>query len=361
MDFYKGDGSTPGGERDINTSVLSDEALLQQTSPDQYRLVGTGGDDDSDGLKVVRAVNTALALRMPLLVSGEPGSGKTQLGYAVAHELGKPTPFKFNTKSTSTASDLFYTYDAVRHFQAKQAGEGSADARDFIEYSALGLAILIALHPDQRKPFLPDDFASIGADTTLSEDRQRTYDMLRAHEQRQTVVVIDEIDKAPLDFPNDLLHEIENLSFRVPELGGLETPALAPGLKPIIVITTNSNRQLPDAFLRRCAYATIVAPTGEALQSILDARLSGLFESGAPFLQDVRRFYEHLRGGQHLHKKPGTSELLQFLQAAKAHGAEDHLSIADQREKVEAGLSLLGKRGDDLTYITKELANWTGE
>ena len=374
MDFYKGDGTKPSQERMVETPLLSDAALEMQTSADQYRLVSALGDkqkdeaafekENTEGLRVVRAVNTALALRMPLLVSGEPGSGKTQLGYSIAHELGKEKPFKFNTKSTSVASDLFYTYDAVRHFQAREnTGEGSkgaADASDFIEYNALGLAILLALEPHDRMKFLPDDFAARDHQN-LTEERQRIYDLLKSAAQHQTVVVIDEIDKAPLDFPNDLLHEIENLSFRVPELGGLETPKIKPSLKPIIVITTNSNRQLPDAFLRRCAYATIIAPTGDALQSILDARLEDLFAAGAPFLQDVRKFYEHVRREKHMHKSPGTSELLQFLQAARAHDVDETKKIADQLDKVKKGLSLLGKREDDLNYITEELGKWTGD
>ena len=87
MDFYKGTGATPQQEQTVETSAITDVALNQQTAPDKYRLVGSGNaEDDAEGWKVVRAVNTALALRMPLLVSGEPGSGKTQLGYAVAHE-----------------------------------------------------------------------------------------------------------------------------------------------------------------------------------------------------------------------------------------------------------------------------------
>ena len=207
---------------------------------------------------------------------------------------------------------------------------------------------------------MPENFAELVTSDTLTPERQRTYELLSAPVQRQTVVIIDEIDKAPLDFPNDLLHEIENMSFRVPELGGLETPALDPSLKPIIFITTNSNRQLPDAFLRRCAYATIVAPKGEALQSILDARLDGIFGQGSVFVRDAQAFYEDLRESDQLHKKPGTSELLQFLQAAKAFGAVDTQPISAQRETVANGLSLLGKRQDDLKLISDKLKEWDG-
>ena len=363
IDFYKGTGAAPEMPRRIETRILSDAAFQRQTSPENYRLVG-GAGDDAAGLRVVRAVNTALALRMPLLISGEPGSGKTQLGYALAHELGRPVPFKFNTKSTSLARDIFYTYDAVRHFQASQAlgkaGEARSDVRDYIDYAPLGLAILAALPMEERAKFLsarllqPSD-----ADAGLTPERLAMISLLRSPEPQQCVVVIDEIDKAPRDFPNDLLHEMENMSFRVMELGGLETPAIAPIHRPIVLITTNSERQLPDAFLRRCAYVHLDYPRGEALKNILTARLGELYaNSGSKFLDDIQNFYEHIRQRNILNKAPGTAELLQFLQVMAELGIDRNQGIAPQLDTVKSGISLLGKMKDDQDRIATSLEEW---
>lgn len=359
MDFYRGTGEAPDDEKQVRSPILTDAVFAAQTSPDKYRLVGIEDSADQTGQRVVRAINTALALQMPLLVSGEPGSGKTQLGYAIAHELGKPTPMKFVTKSVSTAQDLFYTYDAVRHFQITQtAGKADADTsdvRNFLDLAPLGLAILLALPLEERAPFMPPGFEDIEPNNPQHAER---LTQLKDPAPRQSVVIIDEIDKAPRDFPNDLLHEMENLRFRVPELGGIETPAIESGLQPIIIITTNSERQLPDAFLRRCAYVHIEYPRGKALESILASRLSGVFEASSPFLADAQKFYEDLRARQIIDKPPGTAELLQFLQAMAASGVDQAEPIGAQVELVQQGVALLGKIKTDQERIRTALTEW---
>ena len=362
MDFYRGTGATPEAEKQVKSPILTDAVFSAQTSPDKYRLVGIEAGEDQPGERVVRAINTALALQMPLLVSGEPGSGKTQLGFAIAHELGKPAPMKFVTKSVSTAQDLFYTYDAVRHFQITQTAskedgldQAASDVRHFIDLAPLGLAILLALPLEQRRPFLPPNFDQIEASNPQQAERLA---QLKNPDPRQSVVIIDEIDKAPRDFPNDLLHEMENLRFRVPELGGIETPSIESGLQPIIIITTNSERQLPDAFLRRCAYVHIEYPRGKALESILASRLAGVFEASAPFLADAQKFYEDLRAKQIIDKPPGTAELLQFMQAMAANGVDHTQPIAAQVELVQQGVALLGKIKTDQERILTALADW---
>lgn len=362
MDFYRGTGETPGSEKQVKSPILTDAVFAAQTSPDKYRLVGIDDGEDQPGERVVRAINTALALQMPLLVSGEPGSGKTQLGYAIAHELGKPAPMKFVTKSVSTAQDLFYTYDAVRHFQITQtagkdgaADESVSDVRNFIDLAPLGLAILLALPLDGRRPFLPPNFESVEASNPQQAERLA---QLKNPEPRQSVVIIDEIDKAPRDFPNDLLHEMENLRFRVPELGGIETPGIESGLQPIIIITTNSERQLPDAFLRRCAYVHIEYPRGKALESILASRLAGVFEASSPFLVDAQKFYEDLRAKQIIDKPPGTAELLQFLQAMAASGVDQNQPMGAQPDLVAQGVALLGKIKTDQERILTAMTDW---
>ncbi|MEO0644127.1 MAG: MoxR family ATPase [Pseudomonadota bacterium] len=364
MKFYKGHGGpAPQTPVPVRNSVLDARKLTDQADPSKYRLIDPAVETDPDhvpdegqrnGRRVVRAVNTALTLGLPLLVSGEPGSGKTQLGYGVANELGLATPLKFTTKSSSEARDLFYEYDAVRHFQAAQA-DPSVKAVDFIEYTALGLAILLALPFETRAPFLSDALRAGTIDPGLPDARKALLTKLSAQDPVRSLVVIDEIDKAPRDFPNDLLHEIETLSFRAPELGGIETPAIDPDLKPIIIITTNSERQLPDAFLRRCAYAHIDYPRGQALAAIIDARLGQAMAASSPFAEDVRAFYEKIRAEGRIDKAPGTAELLQFLQVMIEQKIKPDWTMAQQPDEVLAGLSLLAKINTDVAKLEDAL------
>src|SRR5262245_54882850 len=148
---------------------------------------------------LIDAVNVALMLGQPLLLTGEPGTGKTQLAYSVAWELGFEEPLKFETKSNSSARDLFYTYDTIGRFHAAQTGQGSRNNLDYITYNSLGIAILRACDSEKVKKYVPEDF-SIGT-------------------PGRSVVLIDEIDKASRDFPNDILNEVEGMYFKIPELG----------------------------------------------------------------------------------------------------------------------------------------------
>jgi MoxR-like ATPase len=377
LDFYRGDG-VARDEVAIASPLVTPEMLRAQTDPKGYRLVGawTGGPDDpsvDDALQVIRAVNVALALRLPLLISGEPGSGKTQLGYAVASELGKPEPLKFAVKSTSLARDLFYEYDAIGHFRTAQLAatkvaptaqspEGSIDAvdpRDYIEYSPLGLAILLALPLSERRRFVSSRILNGDVEDDLKADvgstRARVRQLLRDDRQRQMIVIVDEIDKAPRDFPNDLLHELETMSFRVPELSGLETPALGPAYRPILFVTSNSERQLPEAFLRRCAFVNLPAPRGQLLKDVVTTRLSGMYRAGSPLLGDVCGFYEQMRQRDDLDKPPGTAETIQFLQGLVALGADPDIGLAAQCDIAIHALPLLGKSSDDQVRLTEDI------
>ncbi len=181
---------------------------------------------------------------------------------AVAWALGYKH-FKFDTKSTSQAKDLFYLFDVVGRFQARQT-DGSADPRNYIRYQALGLAILLSHPRASVEKVLPPLRADDTSDNAiLAKDWG---------EGRRSVVVIDEVDKAPRDFPNDILNEIEQLSFTVAELAGQRVPP-PQTLRPFVVFTSNSEKQLPDAFLRRCVYYHIEEPDKDRLLEIVSARL----------------------------------------------------------------------------------------
>lgn len=145
---------------------------------------------------LVDAVNVALLLRQPLMVTGEPGTGKTVLAASIAYELGLGQPLIFETKSTSQARDLFYGYDTLGRFTAKELASSVGRPADYIAYNALGEAIVHANDPEDLKDVLPAGYVH--------------------HGKRRSVVLIDEVEKAPRDFPNDMLNEIERMYFRIP-------------------------------------------------------------------------------------------------------------------------------------------------
>lgn len=293
------------------------------------------------------AVNTALAIGRPLLVSGEPGCGKTELGFAIARKLAVPRVHFFSVKSDAEAQRLFYEYDALRRFHVAQSqagrgetGEEKVDPRHFIRYQALGRAILDACPPDRVAHLRGDD-----ASTALAPTR--------------SVVIIDEIDKSPRDFPNDLLNELDHLWFRVPELAGWvanpETPrgAIAPELKPIVVITSNLERQLPDAFLRRCVFHHIEHPEDEGVRRLI---LKGHLERAAASLTDrdlsqVLEFVAWARV-QPMDKPPGLAEMIEF---ARALALRADLAEADFNTRAMASIGALGKTTRDQATLTARL------
>ncbi|KFB67380.1 MoxR family ATPase [Candidatus Accumulibacter vicinus] len=315
------------------------------------------GDD------LAAAVNVALMLGRPLLVTGEPGTGKTELARSVAWQLGYPL-FRFDTKSSSIARDLFYTYDSIGRFDAaylraareRKGSEPDAalpviDDRDFIHYQALGQAILVAngrdalnewlANPDAYREWLPKDWPS---------DRELPC---------RAVVLIDEIDKAPRDFPNDLLAEIEELRFAIPELGNVVRQATK-DFQPVVVITSNSEKHLPDAFLRRCVYHHIDFPDGdrERLKEIIHLR-TGL-DANDPLLADSIEFLARVRGIAKLGKKPATAEFIDWLAYLRRIGAESRAWLVANRtdKRVMASLGVLCKSQDDVSPVRQELLAW---
>lgn len=253
--------------------------------------------------ELVAAVNVAITLNRPLLLTGAPGTGKSSVALSVAWQLGMGRPLEFVVKSDTQASDLFYTFDAIGRFSAEK---NEKDPIRHIDYQALGKAILYS--NDIRSPQLADLLSQAHIDKAENEDGDHW------RQQRRSVVLIDEIDKAQRDVPNDVLVEIERREFSVKELG-YKKASCANGYEPIVIITSNSERALPDAFLRRCIYFHVEFPGDEVLSEIVSRRLGDRFaDAGHPVLSDAVQFFNHLRRSN-LAKKPGTAELLDWLAA----------------------------------------------
>jgi MoxR-like ATPase len=266
---YRGDGTTSGGGagegRGEHGRYLADPQL-------------------------VAAVNTALIVEQPLLVTGEPGTGKTALAWSVATELGLGEVLNFHTRSDHQARDTLYEIDhLLRFYHAQVRDDRATNPEHYVRWNALGEAI-----------------------------RSTT----------RRLVLIDEIDKAPRDFPNDLLNEIDQMEFRVPELA-LDVRATH---RPVVIITSNSERQLPDPFLRRCVFHRIEFPDAARLEAILTERLGHLGLPDRLVAVAVRRFDE-VRGLPGLEKKPATGELLAWVKVLRATGIDadvlDRMALAD--------------------------------
>ncbi len=306
---------------------------------------------------LAHAVEMALLLNMPLLVAGEPGVGKTQLGYAVAlglvtEEQPEVPVRKFETKSTSVSKDLFYSFDFMGRYNAAQTDGADPDPKAYIEYNALGLAILEAFPRDRIGKFLSEKSTHAGP--------------------RRSIVIIDEIDKAPRDFPNDLLNEFERSAFRVPELGGIGTPGIDgsdtgvdANLKPLVVITSNSERALPDAFLRRCIFYRIPFPTAEELRKIVLQRLDGL-KGDCALLEEAIGLFFALRngeGGMIMRKPPGTAEFLNWLSVLRARGLRPEDRLADEEKVwvIRQTFPALAKLTDDISIASSILDYWLSQ
>jgi MoxR-like ATPase len=284
---------------------------------------------------LVDAVNTALLLHQPLLLTGEPGTGKTQLAAALAHQLGYEEPLRFQAKSTSQARDLFYTYDALGHYRAKEG----AQRLDFVLFSALGRAVLRANERGKVQELLPSN----------------SPELERGNDARPSVVLIDEIDKAPRDFPNDILAELEELRFDAPEIGLSIAPL--PAFKPVVVITSNSERDLPDAFLRRCIYHDIPFPQRDVLRRILQGRLKSVAgtDKYRDFINAALEKFDLLRSLPGIRKKPATAELIAWIQALRL-AYENSPNPLSEPNAVLARLGALVKTRDDFDLAKRALS-----
>ncbi|NLT68418.1 MAG: MoxR family ATPase [Acidobacteria bacterium] len=236
------------------------------------RFKGTGSYILSDALREI--VNASIVLRRPLLLKGEPGTGKTELAQVIAEDL-KLRLIRWNIKSTTKASDGLYVYDTVQRLNDSRFHDKDvSDIKQYIKLGKLGEALCA---------------------------------------QEQVVLLIDEIDKADLEFPNDLLFELDQMSFDIVETG----EHFKASHRPIVVITSNSEKELPDAFLRRCLFHYIEFPDPEMMERIAKVHFPDLKQN--LLTQIVAKFY-FIRQRHELRKRPSTSELLDWIQAILAGG-----------------------------------------
>ncbi|MEZ4366784.1 MAG: MoxR family ATPase [Kofleriaceae bacterium] len=252
------------------------------------------------------AVNVAVALGRPLLLRGEPGTGKTLLAENLASALGLPL-LRWHVKSTTKARDGLYVYDTVaRLHDSRFGGEHGADVRDIARYIKLGP--------------LGEALAS----------------------PTRVVLLIDEIDKADIEFPNDLLLELDAMRFRIDETGREVVAAE----RPVVIITSNNEKELPDAFLRRCVFHYIEFPSRELMAQIVRVHHSDLDDK---LLESALEVFYGLRGTPRLRKRPSTSELVDWILALRKAGVDlakvgGGIPFLGTLLKTEADVELVGKR-----------------
>jgi len=270
------------------------------------RFEGTSNYVATDDLKV--AVNAAVTLRRPLLVKGEPGTGKTVLAHEIAAAAKAPL-IQWHIKSTTKAHQGLYEYDAVARLRDGQLGDERVhDIRNYIKRGKLWEAF--------TAPELP-------------------------------VLLIDEIDKADIEFPNDLLQELDRMSFDVYETGETITARE----RPIVVITSNNEKELPDAFLRRCFFHYIKFPERETMQAIVDVHFPGIQKALVAKAMEI--FYD-IREVPGLKKKPSTSELLDWLKLLLAEDMPlDVLQSQDPRKAIPPLHGALLKNEQDIMLFER--------
>jgi len=251
------------------------------------------------------AVNCALVLEKPLLVRGEPGTGKTQLAEAVSEALGLRL-LTWHVKSTTRAQEGLYLYDTVQRLYDSRFGDGDVrDIRRYIRFGPLGEAF---------------------------------------RSEQRVVLLIDEVDKADLEFPNDLLHELDKMRFKVVETGD----EIITKQRPVVIITSNAEKELPDAFLRRCVFHFIDFPDRDLMSRIVEVHHEGLNESLVKQAMDA--FYA-IRNMQRLRKRPSTSELVDWIAMLKNMGLDN--------VKLDKSLPFLGtllKKEQDLAAYADQVA-----
>lgn len=235
-----------------------------------------GSDDYVVTKELMNAVNVSIALQKPLLIKGEPGTGKTMLAESISKALDMDLII-WGIKSTTKAQEGLYVYDTVQRLYDSQFGEGNvSDIKQYIKLGKLGEA------------FTSD---------------------------KQVVLLIDEIDKADLEFPNDLLWELDKMEFYINET----KETIKTKHRPIVIITSNAEKELPDAFLRRCIFHYIEFPDTEKMEEIINVHFGNIDQKLCQ--KALEAFYE-IRKMDEIQKKPSTSELLDWIQALMISGVD---------------------------------------
>ena len=262
----------------------------------------TGSKDYVASEELMAAVDIAIALEKPLLIKGEPGTGKTMLAEAISQSMGKDL-YIWNIKSTTKAQDGLYVYDTIQRLNDSQFGEeGVDDIAHYIKLGKLGEA------------FKAD---------------------------KQVILLIDEIDKADLEFPNDLLWELDKMEFYIHET----RETIKAKERPIVIITSNAEKELPDAFLRRCIFHYITFPDRDQMTEIVHAHFENLEEN---VLKNALDTFYWIRSIKDVRKKPSTSELIDWIRALTISGIDpEHL-----REQLPF-LGVLLKKDEDLEAVKK--------
>jgi MoxR-like ATPase len=275
-------------------------------SEPRKRFSGTKDYIATDDLKI--AVNAAIALERPLLIKGEPGTGKTVLAEEIARAIDAPL-MAWHIKSTTKAAQGLYEYDAVSRLRDSQLGDPRvSDIRNYIKRGKLWEAFTSDTRP---------------------------------------VLLIDEIDKADIEFPNDLLLEIDRMEFHVYETG--ETIRAAK--RPIVIITSNNEKELPDAFLRRCFFHYIKFPDSGTLQKIIDVHYPGIKQN---LVSEALKLFFAVRETPGLKKKPSTSELLDWLKLLVSEDIDaSTLRERDQRKLIPPLHGALLKNEQDVSLFEK--------
>jgi MoxR-like ATPase len=248
------------------------------------------------------AVNAAISLERPLLIKGEPGTGKTLLAQEVARSLEMPI-FEWHIKSTTKARHGLYEYDAVSRLRDSQLGEeGVGDIRNYIEQGPMWRAF---------------------------------------EEETRSVVLIDEIDKADIEFPNDLLQELDRMEFYVHEL----QETIAAKTRPVIIITSNNEKELPDAFLRRCFFHYIRFPESETMEEIIKVHFPDIKQN---LLRAALNTFYDLREAKGIKKKPSTSELLDWIKLLVVEDISPEAIKADASKAIPQLYGALLKNEQDV-------------